>query len=146
MVKVYTGSLRLLRLRQDPDLLDVTIKTGRRTFAPSWEIVMGHKRGVVSDEAYIRRYLAMLRESYRRNRSEWEELLGRERVVLACYCVPGARFCHRYILAEVLERLGAEMGQEIVAREASLSLLPIPRLAAPYLRPRSEGSTEIARS
>ena len=40
--------------------IDISVKSSRgqfRAFAPTWDMVMGHKRWDLSDEAYIARYL-----------------------------------------------------------------------------------------
>lgn len=113
---VYTA--RMSRSwKEDPDALDVTIKSGRgfgAVFAPNdWEMVMGVKRGTVPTGVYRNWYLGMLRCSYRQERAQWEALLARERTVLLCYCHP-EQFCHRQILAEVLTKLGADYRGEIL--------------------------------
>jgi len=129
-LKVYTVNINLAN---QLGLLyaDVTVKSGDPVFAPTWDMVMGHKEGRVSDDEYIRRYVDMMRRSYRENGARWEALLGQQEVYLACYCRPGARFCHRYILAEILERLGAQIVGEVVERGA---LAPVPRLASGHLK------------
>src|SRR5690606_23141635 len=108
--------------------IDTTVKSGDPRLAPNWRIVMGHKRGTVSDEEYVREYLAMMRRSYLSNRDFWSGLLKRDRVILACYCKKQAKFCHRYILAEIFERLGGEIVGEIVDPKNNV-VVPIPRHA-----------------
>lgn len=119
MLTVFTSQLYY----SGPDRLDITAKTGARsrlglvvgsTFAPTWDLVMGYKQGRVTQEEYIARYTELMRESYRRYRSQWEELLARDRVVLVCYC-PEGNFCHRQVLAELLVKCGATHGGEIKA-------------------------------
>lgn len=134
MAKIYTISLSLSRGAEGviDGVIDTTVKSGDPRLAPNWRIVMGHKRGTVSDEEYIREYLSMMRRSYLANRDFWEELLKREKLILACYCKKQARFCHRYILAEIFERLGGEIVGEITDRKGTV--VPIPRLARPYMR------------
>lgn len=132
MAKIYTISLSLTRGVEG--VIDCTVKSGDPRLAPNWRIVMGHKRGTVSDEEYVREYLSMMRRSYLENMDFWSGLLKREKLVLACYCKKQARFCHRYILAEILERLGGEIVGEIVDVDRK-TVVPIPRLARPYMRP-----------
>lgn len=56
---------------------------------------------------YSPAYVAEMRENYRRDRSPWERLLARDRVVLTCFCVAPTQ-CHRYLLgATLLPKLGA---------------------------------------
>jgi len=113
---VYTA--RMSRSwKEDPDALDVTIKSSRglaAVFAPdNWEMVMGVKRGTVPTAVYRDWYLGVLRRSYCQERSQWEMLLARKRAVLMCYCHPW-QFCHRHILAAVLAKLGADYRGEIL--------------------------------
>ena len=100
-----------------PDGLDITIKSARglgRTFAPTdWKMVLGVKRGTVSRAAYEQWYLELMRKSYRERRRDWEQLLARARVVLLCYCPPGTPYCHRYLLANILGKLGATIRGEL---------------------------------
>ena len=35
-----------------PDRLDITVKTGIKAFAPTWEMVMKSKQGKLSEEEY----------------------------------------------------------------------------------------------
>jgi len=100
-----------------PDRLDVT-RAGADpvgvVFAPSWPLLMMAKtmarRGPDAAEAgwteYVPEYAAEMRASYRQHRAVWDALLGRERVVLCCYCVNPAR-CHRRLLAGMLVECGA---------------------------------------
>lgn len=102
------------------DRLDVTRKSGKGVgllLAPSWSILLpvisarrAGKETQESWEAYEQAYLAELRASYRANRPQWLELLAWEEVTLCCYCdlaFVGTR-CHRLILADVLQKLGAQ--------------------------------------
>lgn len=113
---VYTAQMSR-SWKEDPDALDVTIKSSRglgTVFAPdSWEMVMGMKQGVVPSGVYRDWYLGVLRRSYSQARARWEAVLARQRAVLLCYCPPG-QFCHRQILAEVLTKLGAEYRGELL--------------------------------
>ncbi len=64
-------------------------------------------------EVYKPLFIAEMRVSVKARWSEWKALLGRERVVLVCYCAD-AQHCHRTILREeILPRLGATDGGEI---------------------------------
>lgn len=114
-VQVSTGQLGRYR---GPDGLDITIKSSRglgRTFAPpSWDMVLGVKRGTVSELHYRDWYLNVLRTSYRTQPRAWQQLLALPKVVLLCYCRPGT-FCHRHLLADVLGKLGAELHGEVAS-------------------------------
>lgn len=106
-MKVYTGHIGYHGI----DALDITVKSGDPCFAPTWAMVMGWKKGEITDAQYTEMYYARMRESYRTNRSRWEEVLSHSSVTLLCYC-PKGTFCHRYLLADILVKLGAERGTE----------------------------------
>jgi len=88
-----------------PDRLDVTVKTGIKAFAPTWEMVLGYKSGILSKQKYEEQYIALLTRSWKENRAEWEKLLRMSEVTLVCFCKPG-NFCHRVLLATVMEKCG----------------------------------------
>jgi len=100
---------------RDIDRLDVTVK-GRdplgQYFAPTWEIVMQVKKGIISQDEYTAAYHQLMLTSYRLHRDKWEELLARSRVVLVCFC-PSGTFCHRTLLAGYMQKLGAKNGGEL---------------------------------
>lgn len=73
--------------------------------APSWKMVMTSKKGTISESEYS--------TMYREHRETWEEVLGRDRVTLVCFC-PSRSFCHRYLLAWCFEKLGAEYMGEVM--------------------------------
>lgn len=107
-LQVYTAQYNT----RDPDRFDTTVKTSNGTFAPTWEMVMKHKKGKISDEEYTQLYYDLMRKSFKKHRSEWDQLLSRDRVVLVCFCRKG-KFCHRLLLAEILVKLGAEYKGEL---------------------------------
>jgi len=95
---------QIYKSRNDPDLLDITVKGKHpigKVFAPSWDIVMGHKDGKYTDAQYISVYYTMMLDSYAKHRKVWDWVLAQPRVVLACYC-PTGNFCHRHLLVEYL--------------------------------------------
>jgi uncharacterized protein YeaO (DUF488 family) len=99
-----------------PDRLDVT-RTAESPFAPSWDLLQSAKKWHMENEQawerYRRRYTREMRHSWKFNRADWdnllyrEQLLGRGRVVLCCYCVDPKR-CHRTILAGLLVAAGGD--------------------------------------
>lgn len=93
--------------------LDVTVKSGDRVFAPTWPMVMGYKNGTLSEAQYTADYVSLMTSSYRENKERWLEVLNMGEVTLLCYCKPGA-FCHRTILAQLLEATGPSLGIEVV--------------------------------
>lgn len=108
MVKIYTAQIRY----SGPDRVDTTVKSGDKVFAPTWDMVMGHKNGTISDEEYIKKYVSLMRESLKKNKARWLEIMNMERVVLCCYCRKG-NFCHRVLLAKMFEKNGAEYVGEL---------------------------------
>lgn len=73
-----------------------------------------YERG--SWEEYQREYIAEMRDSYRTARQAWDALLARDVVVLLCFCGEQHtrhRRCHRFLLADILEKLGATNQGEI---------------------------------
>ncbi|WP_363321032.1 DUF488 family protein [Desulfobacula sp.] len=58
-------------------------------------------------------YRKLMQNSYLEHRNIWDEILSRDEVTLVCFCKTGSD-CHRYLLAEYLEKLGAEyMGERV---------------------------------
>lgn len=88
--------------------MDITIKSGNKAFAPTWDMVMGHKNKLITDEQYTIQYMHMLEESYKRNKPEWDKLLAMESVTFVCYC-PKSNFCHRHLLAKYLKHKFPDM-------------------------------------
>ena len=104
MVEVFTSSMQY----QGDYKLDITVKSGDKVFAPSWDIVMGYKNGKISADQYIEAYLSIMHKSYVDNRKRWDEVLAMDEVVFCCYCKSGD-FCHRLILSQIFEKLGAKV-------------------------------------
>lgn len=84
-----------------PDRLDITVKSGDKTFAPTWEMVNGLHRGTLAPTQYVEQYHKMMQRSWVNNKSRWIEVINSGSVTLCCYCAPGT-FCHRYLLQEML--------------------------------------------
>lgn len=108
---IYTAQIGRI---QHP-YLDITVKSGvglGRLLAPTWDMVLGVKRGTLSEARYSETYLELLRHRYRQNRSEFIRILtpeDTESLNLACYCKPHT-FCHRYLAVEVLEKIARAYG------------------------------------
>lgn len=117
-MKLYTAQF----CYPGPDRIDVTRgskKAGKwSVLAPSWDLLgdthfrIKRNKDLTAEQAlqiwssYVERFTEEMRGSYRRNRDVWDELLGRERAVLVCYCAD-VRRCHRGLLADILVKLGA---------------------------------------
>ncbi|MBN1427420.1 MAG: hypothetical protein JXB07_03485 [Anaerolineae bacterium] len=94
--------------------LDITIKSGQglgKLLAPTWDMVMGIKRGTLSHAGYTERYLDLLRTRYCDNKAGFIQLLtpSNGELLIGCYCRPYS-FCHRYIAVEVLQKIGQSHG------------------------------------
>lgn len=99
----------------DSDVLDITVKGKHRIgqhFAPTWKIVMGHKKDIISDAEYTEEYHDLMIASYYAHNWAWQWVLSQPRVVLACFC-PAGVFCHRNVLVEYLVKLGANYRGEL---------------------------------
>lgn len=84
--------------------LDTTVKTGAWQVAPSWDLVLGIKKKLITQEEYTRRYYEMLEYNLSRDPAFFYTLRQEPEVALGCYCPPKA-FCHRLLLVEFLKRL-----------------------------------------
>jgi len=102
---IYTAQLRY----SGPDRLDITVKGQDpfgKYFAPTWPMVRGLKNKTLSEEDYTKRYHELLMAV---GPAIWSALAIRLKtagsITLVCYCSSGA-FCHRLILADVMEKMG----------------------------------------
>lgn len=99
-------------------VLDATVKSGEKAFAPSWDIVMGYKKGEISEEEYTQTYLSMMRESFKSQHAAWEKIILWEKLAIACYCPPGD-FCHRHLLKEYVKAWAEKNGLEVTILDES---------------------------
>lgn len=84
--------------------LDITVKSSTgwsRAFAPTWDMVMGHKAGQISDEEYIAAYTQILDQV---STPAWQTLYDEGLIwgcnlCLKCYC-PDGKFCHTHLLID----------------------------------------------
>ena len=105
---LYTGQFGY----KGVDRYDITCKTGN-IFAPTWDMVVKY-RDTGDSDSYTHVYLKQMRESYRNDQWKWLEMVRMTRggdVTLVCYCKKGD-FCHRILLAEMLQKCGAIYGGE----------------------------------
>ena len=105
-MKIYTiqlGRYRLANARGMP-VIDITVKSGNKVFAPSWDMVSQYKTGNMSIATYEKLYKEMMRMSYQNHKEEWLSLLNNKEIALGCYC-PAGEFCHRLLLPLMLSRV-----------------------------------------
>lgn len=111
-MEVFTIQLaqRRVAYARNITVIDTTVKTGDPIFAPTWDIVMGHKRGEINDEEYRSQYMWLMSQSWQANPDKWQLMLHRtDPVALGCYCQPGV-FCHRHLLNQLLNHLCRRQG------------------------------------
>jgi uncharacterized protein YeaO (DUF488 family) len=103
---LYTAQYRY----SGQDRLDITAKgkdTYGNLYAPTWEMVMGYKKGRLTKSQYTDRYYDLLRYRWRHEAgfsqamSNLAEAAKRRDVTLVCFCQAGD-FCHRNILKDIL--------------------------------------------
>lgn len=92
--------------------VNTTVKNGLKAFAPSWEMVMGHKAGELSDEAYTEQYLVRMQRSQDEAPEHWDALAYGGEIALACFCRAG-NFCHRYLLLKLLTQWCEKRGVSV---------------------------------
>jgi uncharacterized protein YeaO (DUF488 family) len=103
-MKIYTS-------RIGTEGLDITVKSGDKVFAPSWEIVLGLKDGKITWQQYVERYTKLMRKSYKNNTKRWMEVINQDKVILLCYCANPDR-CHRSLLKDMLIKVAEFNGIE----------------------------------
>ena len=107
---IQLGSWRKAKA-QGIEVIDITVRTGNKVFAPTWEMVESIKTATPEnksrvEENYCEQYRLLMRQSWINNRAEWLALLNKPKIALACYCKAGD-FCHRVLLVEYLLTVAA---------------------------------------
>lgn len=104
-MELWTIQMSRWRLAKERgiDFIDTTVKGGSQAFGPSWDMVLGHKAGTLSDEQYTEQYVQRMRASVREHGAAWNELGQHDKIALACFCRTGA-FCHRHLLAGMVTK------------------------------------------
>lgn len=108
---VYTiqlGQWRHARDRCVP-LLDVTVKSGIKELAPTWELLQRYRSKQTTAEEYTVEFYTLMRESYRTDPMQWASILDTAEIALACYCKAGD-FCHRHLLVDMIEKQALAKG------------------------------------
>ena len=112
-MKLYTGRINYT----DPDklVLNTSFKTGSGLglfFAPTKALVYASKYGDMSWREYTKKYTQMMRNRWLEDSEKFRELLEHDEVVITCYCADthdSTRHCHRYILADILEKVAEHL-------------------------------------
>ena len=87
-----------------------------KLFAPPWKLVETYKAGSIEWEEYERRYIDILRDRYLKNKPRFKEVCEAGEVVLLCFCPNrsmSGKKCHRYLLADVLEKAAKGFGIKV---------------------------------
>lgn len=115
-IKIWTlqvGSWRLARDKGIP-YFDITVRTGIKAFAPTWDMVSSYKAGALSEADYTSAYKQLMRKSIVSHQKYWDELNDVPEFAIMCYCPPGS-FCHRLLLAQYLKAyLESKFDTEVV--------------------------------
>lgn len=98
-LKVYTVQLAQWRKLDGTGihLIDTTVRSGDKAFAPTWEIVSAIKENRISMNEYAEKYKELMNRSIFNYPNKWLNIIQKDSIALACYCPPGV-FCHRHIL------------------------------------------------
>lgn len=100
------GKVTVLRRQISPTAtgVDITVRTAKGTakfFAPSWDMVMGHKSGVLTDAQYATQYRARM-DAVPPSAWQWLLDVAREEfdgaIPLMCYCRSDV-MCHTHLVA-----------------------------------------------
>ncbi len=104
-ISIWTVQLSQWRVvkEQKIALLNITAKSGERSFAPFFGDVMKYKNGEMEEEEYTEIYLARMARSQKLFPDKWEMLKEEPRVALACYCRANV-FCHRHLFAPLMQK------------------------------------------
>ena len=92
-------------------LLDTTVKSGNKAFAPEWDWVKAIKAGTMSEQRYTELYMAKIKYSLKDDIDQWLNLFNHDTLALACYCPDGV-FCHRHLLRDFISRVAKNYNKE----------------------------------
>ena len=93
--------------------LDCTAMTGHVPFAPKKEHLWKYKSGDMSEELYTALYCSWMAESLLTYPNTWGKVLSASELAIGCVCGED-KFCHRYLLKDILKELCQERGIEYV--------------------------------
>ena len=108
---------------QGEKALNITVKSATgvgKLMAPEWRPVLAFKEGRLDWAQYTEAYQKLLRQRYAGYAQLFHDLIAEavrngECLVLTCYCNldPGCNHCHRYLMAEILEKIARNEGFEV---------------------------------
>ncbi|QOC54587.1 hypothetical protein pSALSNUABM04_127 [Salmonella phage pSal-SNUABM-04] len=97
-------------------LIDVTVKSGIKALAPTWDFLMEYKnsdKGPEAEDAYTKKYKSRIQQLKQDDPDVMLELLYQDEIILMCYC-PAGKFCHRLLLVDEFKALGDEHNVEVI--------------------------------
>lgn len=108
-MELFTAQLAQWRTVQQLNIpyLDTTIKSGLRYFSPTWEMVSGYKKKIITEEEYSAQYLELMAGSQVKVPKAWEKLFTYDQLCIMCYCRSG-HFCHRHLLKDLIKDYAIE--------------------------------------
>ena len=102
-MKLYTCQMSQWRYAEN--FYDVTVKSGDKLLAPTWDLLRrskeATKKGIDYREQYIPEFIALMRVSFMDNKDHWVSLLSHDVLTIACYCSCDD-YCHRQTLVTIL--------------------------------------------
>lgn len=108
MLRIFTSQIGLYKF---DDGLDISYKSNS-IFSITKNIELDFKNNIITKNEYTNKYYELMRKSYIDYKYLWLKLLNMEHITLVCYCSEN-EYCHRYILSEILVKLGAKFYSEI---------------------------------
>jgi hypothetical protein len=102
------------------DRVDVSFNGGNAVFTPPRALMLEYRLGRVSSEQFHAAYCTFLAESLVQHLFNWNKLFESGSIVLVCSCNGGADICHRFVLIEFLEKLGAVYCGDVSSRKKKL--------------------------
>ena len=102
-------AIKRAQINRNTKGVDITVMSSKyqaKAFAPTWELVMGHKSGAFDENAYAMAYGALLNLI---PTETWTWLAAQagnddDTVTLLCYC-KNATFCHTHLVALYAEHV-----------------------------------------
>jgi hypothetical protein len=115
---LYTSQYRY----SGQDRIDITAKgtsEASKMFSPTWTMVMGYKKGLITERQYTKQYYELLINrwhSFNAFKEEMNKIVIQARsssVTVVCFC-PAGNFCHRHLFAKFINyNYGVKLGGEI---------------------------------
>lgn len=112
---IWTTQMSMWRLVKEYEIafIDITVKSGILSFAPTWDNLRAYKAGLVSKEEYTRRYYEKVITSSDYNVGDWQRLVQNKRMAFACYCRSGD-YCHRHLFSPLAITYLQNLGHQVV--------------------------------